>query len=149
MFEPIVRWAHRALGLSELAARDERVEDVALVIWFVLRRFVVRPLSRRFENTERRYIAQKTGNAAITAMLVLFLAAVWFGSYGPSVLNFAAIFAAGLAIALKEPISSLAGWFYLVLRRPFGLQDRVEPTWRRSDIGVTVRVQGAYRFLED
>lgn len=33
---------------------------------------------------------------------------------------------AGLAIALKEPLTNIAGWLFLITRKPFGMGDRVQ-----------------------
>jgi small-conductance mechanosensitive channel len=137
VLDPLYDWWEATLRLPRVILHDLLYTLLALSAYLLLRRFVVRPLSRRFDDVERRYTAQKTGNAVLTALLVIFLGGVWFGTYGRHVLDFAAIFAAGLAIALKEPITNFAGWIYILLRRPF---DRVEVLGRVMGDVVDQRV---------
>ncbi len=36
------------------------------------------------------------------------------------------LFTAGLAIALKDPLTNLAGWLFIVFRKPFIVGDRIQ-----------------------
>src|SRR3989441_12617332 len=40
----------------------------------------------------------------------------------------------GLAIALKDPVTNLAGWIFIVWRRPFEVSDRVEIGGHKGDV---------------
>ena len=53
------------------------------------------------------------------------IGAVWlpaFEQFGA----FLGLFTAGLAIALKDPLTNLAGWFFIVFRKPFIVGDRIQ-----------------------
>ena len=41
---------------------------------------------------------------------------------------------AGLAIALKDLVADLAGWFFIMWRRPFELGDRIEVAGLKGDV---------------
>ncbi len=59
--------------------------------------------------------------------------AVWiraFEQFGA----FLGLFTAGLAIALKDPLTNLAGWFFIVFRKPFVVGDRVQIGENAGDI---------------
>src|SRR5436309_2546056 len=43
-----------------------------------------------------------------------------------AIATFLGLFTAGLAIALKDIVANLAGWAYIVWRRPFDVGDRVQ-----------------------
>lgn len=60
-----------------------------------------------------------------TALLLLILFGIWSGNLGQLALAVTAIGAA-LAFALQQPVFSLAGWFYIVTRRPYDVGDRIE-----------------------
>jgi small-conductance mechanosensitive channel len=56
---------------------------------------------------------------------VILIGVVWmsaFKQFGA----FLGLFTAGLAIALKDPLTNLAGWFFIVFRKPFVVGDRVQ-----------------------
>ncbi|MDA0197098.1 MAG: mechanosensitive ion channel [Bacteroidetes bacterium] len=41
---------------------------------------------------------------------------------------------AGLTIALKDPIVNIAGWLFIIIRRPFEVGDRVEIGEHAGDV---------------
>ena len=47
---------------------------------------------------------------------------------------FLGLIAAGLAIALKDPITNMAGWLFIMIRKPFVLGDRVQVGIHTGDI---------------
>jgi small-conductance mechanosensitive channel len=52
---------------------------------------------------------------------------------------FLGLFSAGLAIALKDPLTNLAGWFFIVFRHPFVVGDRVQIGEHAGDV-VDIRL---------
>ena len=40
--------------------------------------------------------------------------------------TFLGIVSAGLAIAMKDPLVNVAGWFFILWRRPFDVGDRIQ-----------------------
>ncbi len=57
--------------------------------------------------------------------IFLLLSLIWIPSVG-NIGAFLGIVSAGLAIALKDPIVNLAGWIFILLRRPFNVRDRIQ-----------------------
>src|SRR2546422_8331017 len=56
---------------------------------------------------------------------VILVSQTWF--VGTSALTtYLGLVSAGLAIALKEPVSNVAGWAFIIWRRPFEVGDRVQ-----------------------
>ena len=53
--------------------------------------------------------------------------------------TFLGIVTAGLAIALGEPITNLAGWAFILMRRPFQVGDRIQIGELRGDV-IDVRI---------
>ncbi len=56
---------------------------------------------------------------------MIFLAKSWLAD-GSSLSTYLGLLPAGLAIALQDIITSLAGWFYLLLVRPFWIGQRIQ-----------------------
>ena len=52
----------------------------------------------------------------------------------PSRRAFLGLVSAGVAIALKDPLTNLAGWSFIVWRRPFEVGDRIEIGGHKGDV---------------
>ena len=48
--------------------------------------------------------------------------------------TFLGLLSAGLAIALKDVVASMAGWIFILWRRPFQLGDRIQIGDRAGDV---------------
>ena len=69
---------------------------------------------------------------------VIIIGAVWlpaFKQFGA----FLGLFSAGLAIALKDPLTNFAGWIFLLFRKPFVVGDRVQIGEHAGDV-VDIRI---------
>jgi small-conductance mechanosensitive channel len=78
---------------------------------------------------------------ALTALFVLGALAVgwtWFEEFR-SWATALGLLSAGLAIALREPLTNLAGWVFVLWRRPFGIGDRIEVGAHAGDV-VDIRL---------
>jgi small-conductance mechanosensitive channel len=53
--------------------------------------------------------------------------------------TFLGLFSAGMAIALKDPVANLAGWGFIIWRRPFELGDRIQIGEYAGDV-VDIRI---------
>jgi small-conductance mechanosensitive channel len=57
-----------------------------------------------------------------------------------ALVTFFGLLSAGLAIALKDPVLNLAGWVFIVWRRPFEVGDRIEIAGNKGDV-IDIRLQ--------
>ncbi len=139
----IRRWAEAVaeLGSSDLGAlsTDRLLLSAAIVlgIW-LLRALVVRAIEGRVRGERTRYRWRKvTGRVAFvaTAGLVGVVWIDWVRSLGTLV----GLLVAGLTIALREPVAGVAGWCFILLRRPFGVGDRIQVGEHTGDV-VDIRV---------
>jgi small-conductance mechanosensitive channel len=48
--------------------------------------------------------------------------------------TFLGLVAAGIAVALKDPLTNLAGWLFILWRRPFTAGDRVQIGEHKGDV---------------
>ena len=56
---------------------------------------------------------------------ILYTDTVWLKGVN-SLMTFIGLISAALAIVMKDVIMNMAGWFYIVLKSPFKVGDRVE-----------------------
>ena len=91
----------------------------------MIRVLILRLVWRRSPDAKVRYRWKRTLSFVIPSLGVLMVGAVWikaFEEFG----TFLGLFTAGIAIALKDPLTNLAGWFFIILRKPFSVGDRVQ-----------------------
>ncbi len=109
---------------------------------FVVRSLVLRTVRSRVEGGGSGYFRTKKWVAYVaTIVAVVGLVQIWFGG-GGGLTTYLGILSAGIAIALASVLENLAGWVFIVTRRPFRVGDRVEVEGRSGDV-VDIR---AFRF---
>jgi small-conductance mechanosensitive channel len=113
------------------------VTGVVIVLLLVVRSVVVAVVHRRIEDAAVWYRTRKALSYAVTLVGVVAVAAIWFE--GTAFLTYIGFLTAALAIALGDVVKNLAGWLYIVLRRPFRLGDRIELAGHRGDV-IDIRV---------
>jgi small-conductance mechanosensitive channel len=113
------------LGISE-AAFDKIVLSILLAVFLVvLRRALGFLLERRIDDPGRRYIATKSVAYLLGLVAVVLMLRIWLGGLSGLAASIG-IVSAGLAIALHAPLTNLAGWVFLTVRRPFVVGDRIQ-----------------------
>jgi small-conductance mechanosensitive channel len=117
---------------------------LALVL-VLLRRAVLRIVDRRVEDPSLRYRWSKSSAYAAFVFGLLVIVQVWFTAIR-SVGTFLGLLSAGLAIALKDLVADLAGWVFILWRRPFDLGDRIQLGDHAGDV-VDIRIF-AFTILE-
>jgi small-conductance mechanosensitive channel len=90
-----------------------------------LHRLVQRGLIYRIEDTRHRYQRQKIASYIFTTLGIILIGAVWLEGIG-SLATYLGLLSAGLAVALKDPITDVIGWAFILWRRPFEVGDRIQ-----------------------
>jgi small-conductance mechanosensitive channel len=108
---------------------------------FTVRSLVLRTVRSRVEGGSGYFRTKKWLAYVATVIAVVGLVQIWFGG-GGGLTTYLGILSAGIAIALANVLENLAGWVFIVTRRPFRVGDRVEVEGRSGDV-VDIR---AFRF---
>lgn len=108
---------------------------LGLVRWIVLK-----VVHRRIDDPAVWYRTQKLLSYTITFVGLVVIASIWIE--GSGIATYIGLLTAGLAIALSDVLKNLAGWLFLVTRRPFRLGERIEIGEHKGDV-VDIR---AFRF---
>jgi small-conductance mechanosensitive channel len=106
-------------------------------IW-LLRALVMRVVSGRPIDIGVAYRWRKVSAYVATGLSLGLLAVLWL-KVGQSLATFAGLLSAGLAIALREPMTSFAGWAFILWRRPFQVGDRIQIGDHAGDV-VDLRI---------
>jgi len=105
---------------------------VILLLWF-LRFLVLRIVRRRSDSPVIHYKWKKNSVYATVLIGILIIGRIWFEAF-QSLATFFGLLSAGLAVALRDPITDLAAWLFIIWRRPFEIGDRIEIGDNRGDV---------------
>lgn len=110
------------------------ISSLIIVLGLWLARFlIVNIMWRRIEDVRNRYIAQKTVTYTVVLLGIIMIGRVWFEGFEP-LATFLGLLSAGLVIALKDLVTNIAGWIFIMFRRPFTLGDRIQMGEHAGDV---------------
>ncbi len=134
-------WLQSVIGL-EAETQSRVITSVAIVaVILILRGLVVWIIVRRTEDVRFRYHARKVSAYVSASLALLLLGRIWLTGF-QDIGTFLGLVSAGLAIALKDLVASVAGWIYLLWRRPFEVGDRIQIGEHAGDV-IDIRL---FRF---
>lgn len=115
------------------------VETVAIIlILWVIRLITVRVIQRNVENKKSVYKWRKNITYIAFFIGLLIVGQIWFDALG-SLGTFLGLLSAGIAIALKDPVTDIAAWMFLIWRKPFDIGDRIQVGTSKGDV-IDIRV---------
>ncbi len=102
------------------------IQSFLVVLFFLLVRSAVRRvIVRNVTDVRQRYSWTRGVTSTIGILILIFLGVIWFAGL-ERIATFAGILGAGLAVALHDTIANIAGFLFIMLRRPFEVGDRIE-----------------------
>lgn len=118
-------WLEQEIGLS--AALQDRLLATLLVVGglWLIQRIILALAYRRAQDPWLRYRWRKSVNYLTLLVGLVLIGRIWVEGVG-SLATFLGLFAAGLAVALKDIVANFAGWAFIVWSRPFDVGDRVQ-----------------------
>ncbi|NOR74683.1 MAG: mechanosensitive ion channel, partial [Draconibacterium sp.] len=105
---------------------------IILFLWFV-KIAILRVVWRQTKNVKTRYQWKRSLSATVPFIGIFLIGAIWlpaFEQFGA----FLGLMAAGFAIALKDPLTNIAGWLFILFRKPFIVGDRIQIGEHAGDI---------------
>jgi small-conductance mechanosensitive channel len=111
-------------GLSSIERRLILTAAVLMVL-LGLRWLILVTVRRRIQDVRSRYYWRKSVTYVVGVIAIFAIFRVWFVGVG-SLATFLGLIGAGVAVALKDPVVNLAGWLFILWRRPFRVGDRVQ-----------------------
>lgn len=129
----LVEGFHDATGLSVEVAGDLLLSLVVIAALWALRGLVLAAANRRVRDVRSRYTWRKTSAYVAFGLAAALLLRIWLGALG-GLATFLGLLAAGLAIALRDPLVNLAGWVFIVWKRPLAPGDRIQIRTHLGDV---------------
>ncbi len=106
---------------------------ITIVLLVIVRRGALRLFFQLNTDLKRNYRTRNIISYSIFTLGVILVGRIWFAGLD-SLATYFGLLSAGVAIALKEPIVNIAGWLFIMFRRPFELGDRIEIGGHAGDV---------------
>ncbi len=106
---------------------------VALLFCLVGRLVSQRLVVARAKERRARYLWTKWLRAAWVFLASLLVTFIWFPAV-ESLATFFGLLSAGIAVAMHDSVSNLAGWAFILGRAPFQVGDRIEIGGIKGDV---------------
>lgn len=110
------------------------IESLILIFLIIgVQRLIRRFWISKIEDIKVRYQWQKISLYLAVFLIIILLSNVWLQLFG-SVGTFLGLVSAGIAIALKDPLVNMVGWFFILIRQPFKVGDRIQIGKNSGDV---------------
>lgn len=116
------------------AAQSKAIVTVLIIVLlWLLQRLVMRSIVRLQSNLMVRYTWRKSATYGIYMIGIIAIALVWANHFGDFA-TYLGLLSAGLAIAFQDPIVNMAGWYFILLQKPFKVGDRIQVDQQIGDV---------------
>tara|TARA_B100001750_G_C15505752_1_gene600208 strand:- start:464 stop:1390 length:927 start_codon:yes stop_codon:yes gene_type:complete len=106
---------------------------VAFILFFVIRRLILKIVYRTTDDVKTRYQWHKITSYISFTLISIIIANIWLEGI-ESIATYLGLVSAGIAIALKEPLTNFTGWLYIIWRSPFDVGDRIQLGKESGDV---------------
>ena len=104
-----------------------------LCVGYLLVFMLIKFINRSVKDIKSRHVVRKNSVYGITFLVSITIVLIWIQNISYLTI-FLGVAGAGLALALQEVIMSVAGWFLILIRRPFEVGDRIEINGIKGDV---------------
>ncbi|MHA6248332.1 mechanosensitive ion channel family protein [Pontibacter sp. CAU 1760] len=119
------QWLESTTGLSSEFYGDLLYSLLVITVLFVLAKLFLWAIFKREQDLRKQYQWRRFTNYVATGLAILLLSNVWFNGF-ESIATFLGLLSAGLVLALREPLLNMAGWLFVLWKRPLRIGDRIQ-----------------------
>ncbi len=123
--QKITSFIEELAGVTVDAQYKIVISILILVALSFIRFLILRIVWRNTENIKARYFWKHLLSYIIPITAILMIGMVWIDAFR-HVGTFLGILSAGIAIALKDLLANIAGWLFIIFRKPFVVGDRIQ-----------------------
>ena len=106
---------------------------IAIFMFIILRRLISHLAINRISDDHIRYKWQKSLTYTLFIFGFIIIGQIWFKGI-QSVATYLGLLSAGIAIALKDPLTNITGWLYILWRSPFEVGERIQLGEQAGDV---------------
>ena len=113
------------INISQTIQVKILISIIVIIILWLIKKVILSRISKRIDDVKINYQWRKNLGYVTFFIGVIILVILWAEGFG-SAATFLGLVSAGIAIALKDPIVNLAGWAFIITRKPFEVGDRIQ-----------------------
>lgn len=98
---------------------------MAIFFIIIMRRAVMGFFVLRLEDMKLRYNWSRVVSYTSAGFGIIIVGQIWLDGIG-SIVTYLGLLSAGIAIALKDPITNITGWLFILWNRPLETGDRIQ-----------------------
>lgn len=129
----ITGWLQEILGFSQDFQIKLLASFTAIILLWLGRKIVLKIIYKNKKDVRLRYRWRKVSAYVAFGIGLFLVGRLWFEGF-QSISTYLGLLSAGLAIALQDPLVNLAGWIFILWRRPFEVGDRIQIGDTRGDV---------------
>lgn len=131
--EQFYLWFEETSGLSSDVVSNLIKTLIAIIGFIILNKIISRIIIKKTDDVFLRYRWRKTQDYITFFFGFLVILSIWIEEF-KSIATFLGLLSAGIAIALKDPLTNLAGWLFILWRKPFDVGDRIQLGEHAGDV---------------
>lgn len=121
------------IGISTAIQEKFLLTLLVIIVFWIFRKLLFYLINRFKYTLKTSYRLRTFASYFSVALTLLFIFKIWFDGF-ESMATYFGLLSAGIAIALKDPIVDIAGWFFLTFWRPIDAGDRIQIGDIKGDI---------------
>ena len=106
---------------------------LAIFLIVALRKSIINLFILRLEDAKIRYNWLRVTTYASVGFGTIIVGQIWLDGIG-SIVTYLGLVSAGIAIALKDPITNVTGWLFILWNRPLEAGDRIQLGEHSGDV---------------
>ena len=129
----LILWFQRLYEMKPWFYQNLVLSFAVLVGLWLLRRWVLYLGKKRGGDVRVRYLWRKTTTYTYYFLIIFMLGVIWLDDL-TNLVTYLGLVSAGIVISLSDPITNIAGWFFIFLRRPFKVGYRIQIGEHAGDV---------------
>jgi len=114
------------------------VTALLFILLWIIRVIVLGLFLRTTEDLKDRYTWRNGTKYIAVSLGIIGVSIIWI-QHIENIATVIGLVSAGLTIALKDPIVNLAGWLFILIRKPFDVGDRIQVGTHSGDV-IDIRI---------
>lgn len=134
----LTSWLSELLRITPFYTEKIVFSVFLIVLMLVGRSIILSLIGARVSNIKDKYYYIRATKYLVGTVIIILLIVIWaseFAAFGTVI----GLFSAGLVIALKDPLVNIAGWLFVIIRRPFRVGDRIQIGQLTGDV-IDIRI---------
>ncbi len=104
-----------------------------VLIGYVAMFVLVRIVNRKIDDLKMKHLTRRNVVYIVNILIIISIVFLWVKNIS-SITIFLSLITAGMVLVMQEPILAIAGWVYILVRKPFEVGDRVEIGQVKGDV---------------